>query len=383
MWPQDDPPESDDRDNWRMAKDLLPVGVRIAVREAVGGWGPYTVREIHDLFNTYGFFEFTQDQSEEGGVRRGAADAFHARIDFTSPDQVRRYLDLVGEVLEHYPESDTSNSVGRVLRRRLTQAGVVRDSAGRLTLPALEQTPAEQFEDATAGIWTPDKVRLFISHTSRHRQEVGRLAAALNDIGFSCFVAHDVIEPSRDWQDVIEIALSTCDALLAVITPDFHESSWTDQEVGWALGRQVVVVPGRAGALPYGFFGAYQALNLPPIQSWSFPAPVATSVVHALAIGVYRGQRQHAPALREAMVEVITQGFCHSVSFETTRQRFPLLELIPSELWKPQQLQRLESASAANRQIKESVVNGESGPEVVRRFVSTVRKAQRASASRP
>jgi hypothetical protein len=32
------------------------------------------------------------------------------------------------------------------------------------------------------------------------------------------------IEPTRKWQDEIELALSTADALVAMLTPGFHES---------------------------------------------------------------------------------------------------------------------------------------------------------------
>jgi hypothetical protein len=50
------------------------------------------------------------------------------------------------------------------------------------------------------------------------------------------------------------------EALLALLSPDFHDSKWTDQEVGAAIGRGVVVVPVALGLNPYGFTGKYQAL---------------------------------------------------------------------------------------------------------------------------
>jgi len=33
------------------------------------------------------------------------------------------------------------------------------------------------------------------------------------------------------------------DAMAALITPDFHDSKWTDQEVGWALVREFTYYP--------------------------------------------------------------------------------------------------------------------------------------------
>jgi len=50
-------------------------------------------------------------------------------------------------------------------------------------------------------------------------------------------------------------ALATCEALIAWLTPDFHESLWTDQEVGFCVGRSVLIIPIRVGLNPYGFIG--------------------------------------------------------------------------------------------------------------------------------
>jgi hypothetical protein len=51
------PPDETER------RDFVPPPVRIALRNAVGGWGPYTVAEIVDLFNSHGFTERAQKRS--------------------------------------------------------------------------------------------------------------------------------------------------------------------------------------------------------------------------------------------------------------------------------------------------------------------------------
>ena len=43
--------------------------------------------------------------------------------------------------------------------------------------------------------------------------------------------------------------------------PGFPKSRWTDQEVGWALGRDVHVLPVRRGIDPYGFLGEVQGIQ--------------------------------------------------------------------------------------------------------------------------
>jgi hypothetical protein len=76
----------------------------------------------------------------------------------------------------------------------------------------------------------------------------------------SCFVAHEDIHPTTEWQDEIENALSTMDAFVALMTDNFHESDWTDQEVGYAFARGVPIVAARLERNPYGFIGKFQGL---------------------------------------------------------------------------------------------------------------------------
>jgi hypothetical protein len=364
----------DCRDGIRVADDLIPVGLRIALRNAVGGWGPYTVREIDDLFNAYGFVDKDDQVEDAGGVRRTLAAAYQARIDFRSADHARRFLDLVDEVLEHYPEDTAEpDPIGAKLRRELQRAGIERNDRGRLELPGAGADAVESLEEATDGVWTPDRIRIFVSHTSSYRQEVGQLAAELDRFAFSCFVAHDAIEPTRQWQDVIELALGTCDVLIAYVTPDFAASRWTDQEVGWALGRGVVVIPIKAGADPYGFFGAYQALAVPEGQRlWE----TAVAVTRAISVAVFRKQRPGAARLLPRLTDLVVEAFCRSSSFEATRRRYELISLIPRSAWNDEHLARLEKAMVENSQIRDGVLQlpgPRPAPEAIAELVARVR----------
>ncbi len=51
------------------------------------------------------------------------------------------------------------------------------------------------------------------------------------------------------------------DALAAILTPGFHDSDWTDQEIGVAVGRELLIIGIRRGVDPYGFIGKYQSLQ--------------------------------------------------------------------------------------------------------------------------
>src|SRR5262249_20333991 len=64
-----------------------------------------------------------------------------------------------------------------------------------------------------------------------------------------------------DWQNEIEAALSSMDALLALLTPGFAASLWCNQEVGWALGRGSLAVSIMCGEPPRGFVGRAQGVQ--------------------------------------------------------------------------------------------------------------------------
>jgi hypothetical protein len=108
--------------------------------------------------------------------------------------------------------------------------------------------------------WKPNRLKMFISHLAKNKARAAEMKAGLANWGVSAFLAHQDIEPTREWQTEIESALMTMDVLVALLEPGFRESAWTDQEVGFALGRGVEVIPLRAGLDPYGFVGKIQGV---------------------------------------------------------------------------------------------------------------------------
>jgi hypothetical protein len=116
-------------------------------------------------------------------------------------------------------------------------------------------------EDAQRRIWGDDGFRLFLSHKTEVKKETAALKERLQLLGVSCFVAHEDIHPGHEWQDEIENALASMDGFAALLTEGFHDSAWTDQEVGYALARGVPMIAVRLGRDPYGFIGKFQGLT--------------------------------------------------------------------------------------------------------------------------
>lgn len=130
----------------------------------------------------------------------------------------------------------------------------------------------------TPDFWEQGYIKAFISHLAANKQRVSSLKKKIEAWGISSFVAHTDIEPSREWMQEIEKALSSMDILIAVVEPGFKESNWTDQEIGYALGRNVDIIPLRAGLNPYGFMGKYQGIQIKN----KIPEVVAQEIVSVL-----------------------------------------------------------------------------------------------------
>jgi len=113
-------------------------------------------------------------------------------------------------------------------------------------------------------VWEPDKFRVFISHLSKYKDDANNLKRELKTFGVSAFVAHEDIEPTREWIAEIEYALRTAQGFVALMNDGFHASHWTDQEIGFACARALKVVSVLCGETPYGFIGKFQGLRMPP-----------------------------------------------------------------------------------------------------------------------
>lgn len=207
--------------------------------------------------------------------------------------------------------------------------------------------------NAADHIWDAGMLRLFISHVSAYKVEVGQLKWDLATIGISGFVAHEDIEPSSEWEDGIVLALRTAQAAAALLTPDFHDSKWTDQEMGAAMARGVVVIPVKLGMTPYGFVGRYQAMP----GSLDRPEEIADRMFTILS------QRPSTlPAMREGLVAALERANTFKAARKVTR----LLGGLPPDFSQVQK-NRMTAALAENGQVS----NANGVPEALERLAGT------------
>jgi hypothetical protein len=195
--------------------------------------------------------------------------------------------------------------------------------------PVLGQPPPN-------GHWQPDLCRLFMSHVSAEKALIGQVRTRLRSLGIDGFVAHEDIEPAKEWIHEIEVALETCHALAAFLTPTFHGSLWTDQEIGYCIKRRVLIVPVRMGVDPYGFIGRYQGLTVATPHPW------------AIADGIFEILAHHeltAPHVVAGLVAVLETADSYKFALST----MALLE--QRSHWTPQLLARLEASPQGNAQV--------------------------------
>jgi TIR domain len=190
---------------------------------------------------------------------------------------------------------------------------------------------------AVEHIWKPGMLRAFLSHVAVHKVAVSKLKVELLTFGVSSFVAHEDIEPTKEWQIEIELALRSMQTLVALLTPGFHESKWTDQEVGFALGRGVPIIAVRLGLDPYGFIGKQQALP----GALDFPGPLASSIVDLLL-----NHKAIAASMRESLVVGLEKAQSFACSKAVTG-KLERLDFLTAD-----QLQRLEAACQTNDQVE-------------------------------
>jgi hypothetical protein len=185
-------------------------------------------------------------------------------------------------------------------------------------------------------LWQNGKLKLFLSHVSTHKDSVSKLKSALNWYRISSFVAHQDIEPTREWQKEIELALHSMDALAAILTPDFHDSKWTDQEVGFAFGKNTLVIPVRIGTDPYGLLGKVQGV----------PGQLRNS--HLLAskiVDLLVKNPKTKAVMRESLIYALEQASSFSASIEVSKKLASLRDFTS------EQVDRLDNACQNNDQV--------------------------------
>lgn len=258
---------------------------------------------------------------------------------------------LIDLTLKQFGIPTLENFSGNQFEYILQQIQFAEDEAINDLAVHLKINTSNVESEITPSFWRDGYFNLFISHLASDKIRAQDLKNKLEDYSISGFVAHSDIEPTKEWQDEIELALRTSDALVALMIPGFHESKWTDQEIGLALGRDLLIMPVRMGQDPYGFIGKFQAINFTDIDK--------------LALDIFESLLKNKKTSKK-----ITQGILHkfenSGSFHSAKVNMTLVEKIT--FWDKSLIERLKNAVENNSQISHSFGVSSKVNSIVYRF---------------
>jgi hypothetical protein len=154
----------------------------------------------------------------------------------------------------------------------------------------------------------------FLSYNSKDRELAGSIKERLEFFGVSVFLAHSDIEGGDRWERAIIDKIRSCDVVLALLTPNFRKSKWTDHETGMGIGASKHILPLSIGGVkPYGFIARYQALPLKPEKM----ADSCREIILAM---------KRKSKLKEKVQNSFIESFVKSWSFDQANEKSELLE---------------------------------------------------------
>lgn len=218
-----------------------------------------------------------------------------------------------------------------------------------------------QVNPDTLPFWKPGNIRLFISHRDNHKRKAFELAEALDHYGVSSFVAHDTIQPTKEWRREIMSGLETMEIMLIFLTDNFHESPWTNQEVGFALGKGIPIISVKLeGRDPPGFISHEQALR----GTLEDPGVSARDIHRLLVDKLGRWERVKASLIA---------SFVSSPSWVDARDRFDILKETVTTLT-DEDVETIAEGYAGNDQLYTSIYLNNSAARLKRYLESATKK---------
>lgn len=107
-----------------------------------------------------------------------------------------------------------------------------------------------------------ETLKVFISHSHKDNKIASAIKNAFNYYGINAFLAKEDIQVGQKWPNEILYNLKKCTIFVAIISENFKQSFWTNQEVGFAFCQEKIIVPiSIDDSLPYGLIYDCQSLT--------------------------------------------------------------------------------------------------------------------------
>ncbi len=182
-------------------------------------------------------------------------------------------------------------------------------------------------------------LRTFVSYSIKDRRLAKQIKKCLLTYGLNVFLAHDDIEASAHWADVILARLKDSEVFLPLLTKAFPDSKFTDQETGIAKAHGTLIIPLKVDLDPYGFIATIQAQRLNPDD----PTLACTKIAKIIGKNA---------ELQRRFLDGLVHMFADSFSFvEAARVAEMLLDF---DGYTPQQVRQVLLATIENDQVYQS-----------------------------
>lgn len=188
-----------------------------------------------------------------------------------------------------------------------------------------------------------NQLKVFVSYSSQDKSLAGLFKQCFeNYAGFSVFLAHEDISPALDWELNIIKNLKEADVVIPLITDNFRNSEFTNQELGMALALNKIIIPIKLSDInPYGFIKKIQALRCYTGQSDVINA--VTKLVFVLI------DNDEFSKYKNLVIDSVIEAFCKSNLYQTTSIIIRILTKIKN--FNKNQVAGLKNAIKNNNQV--------------------------------
>lgn len=183
-------------------------------------------------------------------------------------------------------------------------------------------------------------MKVFISYLTADRFLAGSIKEELDANGFETFLAHEDIQPTQIWMDKIFQNLIETDIVLTLLTKDFSQSIWCNQEIGIGLALNKLMVPIKIDQDPVGFLSKYQALKYGKDEKF----PVTK------LLGIISASENLGADYRNFLIEVLSDSTSFIDSGRNAKR------IIDIKDFTTEQLERIMKVSISNNQIYHGVI---------------------------
>lgn len=174
----------------------------------------------------------------------------------TCLSEIKVFEEKILRDLNDYFQSSTGDVVSVTIMMLPNDNGDWREQSGLL----LSENPVVS-PSVEQRLWGDSPVHVFFSYSSSNLDLIHSIKEKLSALGISPFVSEEDIQPSESWASALRSALSSMHVMVVFLTKDYHQSIWTNQEIGFAISRKITIIPVDLGAKPEGFLTEFQCLS--------------------------------------------------------------------------------------------------------------------------